>query len=119
MNTNTIAIIRTVILSVGWPLLVAGSIYLFAKGSQVYRMVEGSLLGKITKVLVFTMLIEMYSLGIVTTAYMFCNAGGGLSIGIPIFLVWFAVFAWSMKTLIAARNEIYRMTHHSDTEKAS
>jgi hypothetical protein len=101
---------RTIILVVGWPVLIAGSIYLFIKGRQVYSMVKGSMIGRITKTMVITMLVEMYSLGIVTTAYMFENVTKGVYFGIPIFLIWFIMFVWSMKTLIAARNEIHNMS---------
>lgn len=94
---------------VGWPVLIAGSIYLFVKGRQVYSMVRGSMIGKITKVLVITMLVEMYSLGVVTTAYMFENVQNGVYFGIPIFLIWFVMFIWSMRTLISARNEVHKM----------
>ncbi|MFA6272915.1 MAG: hypothetical protein WC673_00250 [Candidatus Paceibacterota bacterium] len=106
---NTIIVIRTIILAVGWPVLVAGSIYLFIKGREVYNLVKGSLVGKITKALVFTMLVEMYSLGIVTTAYMFENSEKGVMVGLPIFLIWFVVFVWSLRTLIKAKQEVSKL----------
>lgn len=106
---STLIVTRTIILSIGWPVLIAGSIYLFVKGRAVYKMVKGSLVGKITRALVFTMIIEMYSLGIVTTAYMFENPVNGVMIGIPIFLVWFIVFVWSLRTLINAKREATAM----------
>lgn len=106
---NILIVIRTIILAVGWPVLVAGSIYLFVKGREVYSMVKGSLVGKITKALVFTMLVEMYSLGIVTTAYMFENAEKGVIIGIPIFTLWFIMFVWSLRALIKAREEVSKL----------
>ena len=105
-NLNTV---RTIILVIGWPVLMAGSAYLFIKGRQVYEMVRGSMIGKITKALVITMMVEMYSLGIVTTAFMYENVQKGVIIGIPVFVIWFIMFVWSMKTLIAARNEIHKM----------
>ena len=110
---NNFETVRTIILIVGWPVLVAGSVYLFVKGKQVYGMVKGSMIGKITRTMVITMLVEMYSLGIVTTAYMYENVNNGVLLGIPIFLVWFVMFVWSMKTLIAARNEIHNMNKAS------
>jgi len=106
---NIYEIMRSIILIVGWPVLVAGSIYLFVKGKQVYSMVRGSLIGKITRALVITMLVEMYSLGIVTTLYMFENEQRGVLVGIPIFLVWFIMFIWSLKALVYARNEVAKM----------
>jgi hypothetical protein len=85
---------------------------LFVKGRQVYGMVKGSMIGKITKALVITMMVEMYSLGIVTTAYMFENVQNGVTVGIPIFIIWFIMFVWSMKTLVAARNDIHRLNQN-------
>lgn len=38
--------IRGLILGIGWPVLIAGSIYLFVKGRGVYKLVKGSLIGK-------------------------------------------------------------------------
>lgn len=72
-------------------------------------MVKGSLVGKITKALVFTMIVEMYSLGIVTTAYMFENAEKGVMVGLPIFILWFVVFVWSLLTLIKAKQEVSKL----------
>lgn len=100
---------RTIILVIGWPVLIAGSIYLFVKGREVYNMVKGSLVGKITKALVFTMLVEMYSLGVVTTAYMFENAEKGVAVGLPIFVIWFVVFVWSIRTLVKAKQEVSKL----------
>ena len=109
LNEKTIVTMRTLILFIGWPILVAGSIYLFIQGRHVYTMVKGSLVGKITKALVVTMLIEMYSLGIVCTAYMFSNLNG-VYIVIPIFLFWFIVFIWSLRTLINAGHEVNKIS---------
>lgn len=69
-------IMRTLILAIGWPILVIGSIYLFYRGRKVYSLVKGSLVGRITRTLVITMLVGMYSLGIVSTAYMFADLNG-------------------------------------------
>ncbi|MCX6721264.1 MAG: hypothetical protein NT026_01535 [Candidatus Staskawiczbacteria bacterium] len=106
---NYLPMIRDAILGVGWPVLIAGSIYLFAKGNGVYKLVKGSLIGKLTKVLVLTILVEMYSLGIVTTALMFCDERG-IYLGLPVFLVWFVVFILTLKVLGDAQKEVDKMT---------
>jgi hypothetical protein len=67
-------------------------------------MVKGSMIGRITKTLVVTMLVEMYSLGIVCTFYMFSYIDG-VYIVLPVFGAWFIVFVWSMKSLLAAQRE--------------
>ena len=100
--------IRNLILGIGWPILVGGSILLFLKGRQVYQMVRGSMVGRITKALVFTMLVEMYSLGIVCTAYMFADAKSTYLV-FPVFMAWFVVFLWSLKTLFDAESETRKL----------
>lgn len=106
---NNLETVRTLILVVGWPVLIGGSMYLLVKGRQVYNMVKGSMVGKITKILVVSMIVEMYSLGIVTTAYMYSDVENGVVVGLPIFAVWFVMFVWSMKTLIATADEVHTL----------
>lgn len=100
----TLTMTRNLILGIGWPVLIAGSIYLFIKGREVYRLIKGSLVGRITKTLVYTMLVEMYSLGIVCTAYMFARPKSVYLI-LPVFLIWFVCFIWALKVLIKAQEE--------------
>lgn len=101
--------IRNLILIIGWPVLIGGSIYIFIKGRSVYRLVKGSLIGKLTKVLVLTVLVEMYSLGIVTTALMLIDQRG-IYLGLPIFIIWFIMFALSLRVLSDARKEAEKLT---------
>ncbi len=100
--------IRTIILAVGWPVLIGGSIYLFVQGRKVYGMVKGSLVGKITKALIVTMLVEMYSLGIITTAYMLSDINAVYP-GLGVFAVWFVVFIWTIKTVKEAQDEVKKL----------
>lgn len=100
---------RNLILGIGWPVLIIGSIFLFVKGRGVYNMVKTAIIGKITKTLVFTMLIEMYSLGIVCTAYMLTSPNSTYLVFF-IFLVWFIVFISSLRVLMKAEAEIKKMT---------
>lgn len=103
-----LTILRNIILAVGWPVLILGSIYLFVKGRVVYSLVKNSMVGRITKILVYTMLIEMYSLGIVCTAYMF-RESKGVFLVFPVFLIWFIVFVLSLKTLIKVGEEAKKL----------
>jgi len=102
-------IIMTIILAVGWPILIIGSIYLFIKGKHIYSLVKGSLVGKVVKVLVSTMMVQMYSLGIVCTAFMYCDVRS-LNIVIPVFIVWGIMFIWTMKVLMNAEKEARKIT---------
>ncbi|MBU1557691.1 hypothetical protein KKC45_01910 [Patescibacteria group bacterium] len=104
---------RTIILAVGWPVLIAGSVYLVFQGRKVYGMVKDSLVGKITKALVVTMLVEMYSLGIITTMYMLDNINA-VRWGVLVFALWFIVFIWTIKTIRAAQKEIAHMAGDSN-----
>lgn len=97
-------IIRNFILFIGWPVLIAGSIYTFVKGRHVYRLVKGSLIGRIIKVLVYTMLIEMFSIGIVCTVFLFTDAKS-VYLVLPIFVANFLIFLWALKVLENADNE--------------
>ena len=101
---NELIMVRSIILIIGWPILVAGSIYLFWKGRHVYNLVKGSLVGKVVRILVYTMLVEMYSLGIVCTAYMFSSVRS-VYLVLPVFAIWFLMFVLSMRVLIYAEKE--------------
>ncbi|MFH1822245.1 MAG: hypothetical protein ABH830_00930, partial [Patescibacteria group bacterium] len=101
--------IRNIILAIGWPVLLIGSIYLIIKGKDVYKLVKGSMIGEVTRALVISMLVGMYSLGIVATALMFCELKGTYLV-LPIFLLWFITFVWSLKVLIKAQKEAKKLT---------
>ncbi len=102
-------LIMTIILVVGWPVLIVGSIYLLIKGRHVYALVKGSLVGKVVQILVYTMMIEMYSLGIVSTGFMYCSPRG-MYIVLPVFLIWFIMFIMTMKVLMSAEKEARALT---------
>jgi len=104
-----LAMLRNFILGVGWPVLIAGSIYIFLKGRSVYSMVKGSLIGRLTKTLVFSILIEMYCLGIVCTAYMFSDEQSTYLV-LPVFMVWFVAFVASIRVLRQAKIEVEKLT---------
>ncbi|OGH84981.1 MAG: hypothetical protein A2493_01355 [Candidatus Magasanikbacteria bacterium RIFOXYC12_FULL_33_11] len=104
-------IMRNIVLFVGWPILVAGSVFIFVKGKGVYSMVKGSLIGKISKTLVYTMLVGMYSLGIVSTFFLYCsNLSTAMYVVIPVFIVWAINFFMAIKVLTYATNEAKKMS---------
>lgn len=106
---NYLDMIRNLILFVGWPILITGSIYIFLKGKGVYQLVKGSLIGNLTKTLVYSVLIEMYSLGIVSTVLMFCEENS-VYLVIPIFIIWFISFIATLKVLRQAKIEADKLT---------
>jgi hypothetical protein len=101
---NGLIMTRSIILIIGWPVLIAGSIFLFLKGKHIYRLVKGSLVGKVVRILVYTMMVEMYSLGIVCTAYMY-SSPKSVYIVFPIFAIWFLMFVLSLKVLMSTEKE--------------
>ena len=107
------ATMRIVILLVGWLILIIGSIYIFIKGKKVYDLIKGSLIGKVTKTLVLTMLLEMYSLGVVCTAYMFTEKRSFYLI-LPIFIIWFASFIATIKMVKLAQAETKKLVENDN-----
>ena len=114
---NILNMTRNFILFVGWPVLIAGSIYLAIKGKSVYQMVKGSLVGKVTKVLVISMFVEMYSLGLVSTVLMYCDLRG-VYLVVPVFIIWFALFIWTLKVLAKSAKEAKKMSEPQPEEPA-
>jgi hypothetical protein len=106
---NYLSMVRDLILLIGWPVLIAGSIYIFVRGMGVYRLVKGSLIGKLTRTLVLTVLVEMYSLGIVCTAFMFSDERSSYLV-LPVFFVWFIMFLATLKVLRDAKKETEKIT---------
>ena len=106
---------RSIVLMIGWPVLIAGSLYLFIKGKHVYNLVKGSLVGKVVRILVYTMMVEMYSLGIVCTAYMY-SSSKSIFVVLPVFAVWFIMFVLSLKVLSNAEKEARALTAGTTTQ---
>lgn len=97
-------LLRTIVLAVGWPVLIIGSIFIFLQGKRACSAVAGSLIGKLSKTLVGSMIIGMYSLGVIATAYMFDNPRS-VYLVIPVFLIWFIAFMKSLAVLKSACDE--------------
>lgn len=108
---NLITMTRNLILIIGWPILVIGSIYLvmIVRGKKVYQMIKGSLIGRLITVFLANMLIGMYALGLVSTAYMFDDTKSVYLI-LPVFIVWFAGFIWAIKTLRELEAEVKKLS---------
>jgi hypothetical protein len=87
----------TFYLWVGLGALVLGSIYLIAEGLRVHRLFADSIIGRLVKTLVVVLLIELYSLGIVSYAFLLFSPKGTFVL-LPIVGLWivslvFAIFA--------------------------
>ncbi len=87
----TFEMIRSVILLIGWPFLIAGSVIIVIKAYHFYQKTNKLALGRLIMAETFGVLVSMYSLGLVSTAFMFHDVEEGVRIVLPIFLVWFVV----------------------------
>lgn len=81
--------LRTVILLVGWPILIGGSIYLYSRSYKFYLAVQKNAWGRLVLAMVTGWLLTMYSLGLVSSAFMYVNPQEGTPIVLPIFGLWF------------------------------
>lgn len=93
-----------IILIAGWLILFIGSIYVFIKGRRVYGLVKGSLIGKITKTLVLSLLLEIYSIGTLCTAYMLIEKKGLYLVSLIYVILLVVIFA-TIKMIRMAREE--------------
>lgn len=82
-------LIRTLILLIGWPILIAGSIFLFYRTYRFYIEVRRNVWGKLVLSMVVGWLLTMYSLGIVSTLFLFVAIQIGTYVVLPIFGLWF------------------------------
>lgn len=116
-------LLRTIILVMGWPVLIVGSVFLIYKSYRFYRDVQKTVVGKLVIAMVTGWLISMYSLGIVATAYMVTDVQRGVSVVLPIFIVWFVtmgvitftVLRWSKEAVTL--NAFYRTLEQVVQEK--
>jgi hypothetical protein len=99
-----LSFIKNFVFLIYWPALIIGTIYLLVRGGYVYRMVKGSLIGKITRVFIYTMFIGMYSLGVISVVFLYYQPSAAYLI-FPIFVIWLAMFLWSFKVLVEAEKK--------------
>src|SRR3990167_3963524 len=81
-------IVRTFLISIGWLILAFASIFIIIKSWLFYHETKGSPFGKLVGAVSAGWLITMYSLGLVSTFYLFRDISS-LRIIFPIFVVWF------------------------------
>ncbi|MFA6170711.1 MAG: PAS domain-containing sensor histidine kinase [Candidatus Margulisiibacteriota bacterium] len=86
----TIEIMRLIILAIGWPCLIVGSLYFLFSSYQFYLNVHKSIFGKLELLMTFGWLLTMYCLGIIATLAMYLDVRIGVEYVFPIFMVWAA-----------------------------
>jgi hypothetical protein len=89
--------------------LVLGSIYLIIEGYKVQKIFAESIVGRLVKVLVVVLLIELYSLGIVCFAFMTFYSKG-VWVLFPIVLLWIASLGIAIYAVRSAKQEMVGLT---------
>ena len=92
--------LRAIILFIGWPVLILGSIYAMVLAIRFWRAVGRVVIGKLVLAMIVGWLISMYSLGITATAYMFTDIANGVAVVFPVFIVWFITMVIIIWTII-------------------
>jgi len=115
-SDSALLTLRGVILAIGWPVLIVGSIVLFFMGWRFAQATKGTVFAKLVFPTVLGWLVTMYILGITATFYMLDAPRKGTLVVFPIFLIWFVTFVvlvgitrrWSIEA-IAVKNFYTRL----------
>ncbi|MCL5666466.1 MAG: hypothetical protein M1383_01720 [Patescibacteria group bacterium] len=89
-------------------MLVLGSIYLIVEGYRVHKLFAESIVGRLVKILVVVLLIELYSLGIVCYAFLTFYERGALVL-LPIVLLWIVSLGFAIYGVRAAKQEVAKL----------
>lgn len=92
-------------LLIGLAILVAGSIYLIIEGIKVQKFFAESVVGKLVKILVLVLLIELYSLGIVSYAFLLFYPNGALVL-LPITALWIISLGFAIAGVRSAKQQV-------------
>jgi len=88
--------------------LVAGSVYLIVEGYKVHKLFAESIVGRLVKTLVVVLLIEIYSLGIVTFAFLTFYPNGTVVL-IPIVVLWIVSLVFAIFAVRGAKREVTQL----------
>lgn len=88
--------------------LVIGSLYLIVEGYKVHKLFAESIVGKLVKALVLVFLIELYSLGVVTYAFMFFYPKGVVVL-LPIIILWIISLLFAIFAIRSAKDEVTKL----------
>ena len=98
----------TSLLWVAIGLLVLGSIYLIVEGIKVQKLFSESIVGRLVKTLVVVVLIELYSLGIISLAYITFYPRGVVVL-LPIVGLWLISLVYAIFAVRGAQMEVTRL----------
>ncbi len=92
----------------GLTLLVIGTAYLIVEGVRVNRLFAESIVGRLVRTLVVVVIIELYSVAIVTYAYLMFYPEGVLFI-LPIMLLWIVSLLYAIFAVRAAKQQVSKL----------
>lgn len=98
-----------VYLWIGIAALLLGSVYLIVEGVKVYKIFVESVVGKLVKTLVIVLLIELYSLGLVSFAFVKFYPKGTIFI-LPIVVLWIISLGYAIFAVRGAKQEVTGLT---------
>ena len=104
MNENL-----TLYLWIGIALLIIGSVYLIIEGVKVHRIFADSVVGRLVKTLVVVLIIELYSLGLVSFAFIKFYPRG-MTFLLPIVFLWIVSLGYAIFAVKGAKQEVSRLT---------
>lgn len=99
----------TIYLWIGIGVLIIGSVYLIIEGINVYKLFAESIVGRLVKTLVVVLLIELYSLGLVSFAFVRFYPRGMVFI-LPIIFLWIVSLAYATFAIRSAKREVVGLT---------
>ena len=82
-------IIMSLILYIGWPILIIGSINIAYQAWVFYTKMGSTPIAKLVSVFAISTIVTMYSLGLVSTMFMMTNTADGVLYVLPVFSIWF------------------------------
>jgi len=89
-------------------LLTLGSIYLIVEGYRVHKIFSESIVGRLVKILVVVLLIELYSLGIVCYAFLLFYPKGTVVL-LPIVILWIISLIFAINGVRSAKQEVTKL----------
>ncbi len=101
--------VNITILWIGLLILVSGSIYLIIEGVRVHKLFADSIIGKLVKTLVVVVLVELYSLGVISFAFVNFYPRG-VAVLLPIVGLWILCLVYSIYSIHSTRTQVTRLT---------
>ncbi len=100
-------IARTLILGIGWPMLIMGSIFVMHRAYQFYTKTGKTPIGKLVPLFALTSIITAYALGFVATTFMYIDIMRGVLYVTPIFGIWFIIMIAMILVSLRLNKEAY------------